>query len=150
MSFFQKLNAFIGGGGCSKCPFITNVVPFLAFSALPFFKLRMNPEYATTQELVKELDISAISISCAAHKLNTNSIVGCHMSWLMQVGTTYSGLHSSARISAQGQNSTPDRRKRGWSAPGEPVSSVTKHNLTNKNIMLCIGLDWVVLSTKNI
>ena len=39
-SLFLKTKCFYGGGGV---PCFLNVVPFLAFSALPFFKSGMNP-----------------------------------------------------------------------------------------------------------
>ena len=42
MPFFKKTKCFYGRGD-PECPFLSDVVPFLAFSTLPIFKSRMNP-----------------------------------------------------------------------------------------------------------
>ena len=114
-------------------------------------------QYATTRELGKELDVSAMSISRAMHRINLTYKFN---RWVPHELTQ---AHKDRRVNActnlleyQRKDKILDRivtcdekwiyfnnttQKWGWSAPGEPVGSVAKRTLTNKKIMLCIWWD---------
>ena len=82
----------------------------------------------------------------------TSSITGCHINRFKQIRTVLrSALKYQHKDKIPGQIVTSDKkliyfnntnRKRGWSAPSEPVGSVTKRSLTNKKIALCIWWDY--------
>ena len=108
------------------------------------------------EELEKELDVSDLSISCVIHGINvtyefnrllSHELIQTIKTDMFKPALIFSNINARTKFFTSicdekwiyFKNTS---RKEGWSAPGQPVGSISKRNLSNKMVMLCIWCDF--------